>query len=144
MLFIRQGQASCYEGSGRAPPLGPPPSVDRPAAPPTHKEGAGTSQILHILGKASFVHEIYLLLQSHLVIFPPKTCTLLIQKLHPTSNMQSSRRTTMCPTVTPATFKEPRACAQVSFLKLFLSPSPSLSQTLTLTFGSGRRQAVPL
>ncbi|XP_061565533.1 B-cell lymphoma 6 protein homolog [Cololabis saira] len=24
----RQGQASCYEGSGRAPPLGPPPSVD--------------------------------------------------------------------------------------------------------------------
>lgn len=31
----RQGQASCYEGSGRAPPLGPPPSV----VPPTHKEG---------------------------------------------------------------------------------------------------------
>ncbi|XP_045920816.1 B-cell CLL/lymphoma 6 member B protein [Micropterus dolomieu] len=35
----RQGQASCYEGSGRAPPLGPPPSVDRPSVPPTHKEG---------------------------------------------------------------------------------------------------------
>lgn len=35
----RQGQASCYEGSGRAPPLGPPPSVDHPTAPPTHKEG---------------------------------------------------------------------------------------------------------
>ncbi|XP_037614728.1 B-cell lymphoma 6 protein homolog [Sebastes umbrosus] len=26
----RQGQASCYEGSGRAPPPGPPPSVDHP------------------------------------------------------------------------------------------------------------------
>lgn len=35
----RQGQASCYEGSGRAPPLGPPPSVDHPTVPPTHKEG---------------------------------------------------------------------------------------------------------
>ncbi|XP_029975567.1 B-cell CLL/lymphoma 6 member B protein [Salarias fasciatus] len=31
----RQGQASCYEGSGRAPPLGPPPSVH-----PSHKEEA--------------------------------------------------------------------------------------------------------
>ncbi|XP_020484824.1 B-cell CLL/lymphoma 6 member B protein [Labrus bergylta] len=31
----RQGQASCYEGSGRAPPLGPLPSV-----PPLQKEGA--------------------------------------------------------------------------------------------------------
>ncbi|CAN9509639.1 unnamed protein product [Ophioblennius macclurei] len=31
----RQGQASCYEGSGRAPPLGPPPS-----AHPSHKEEA--------------------------------------------------------------------------------------------------------
>ncbi|XP_026209348.1 B-cell CLL/lymphoma 6 member B protein [Anabas testudineus] len=30
----RQGQASCYEGSGRAPPLGPPSSVS-----PAHKEG---------------------------------------------------------------------------------------------------------
>lgn len=39
-LYTRQGQASCYEGSGRAPPLGPPPSVDHPA----HKEGKGTSQ----------------------------------------------------------------------------------------------------
>lgn len=37
---IRQGQASCYEGSGRAPPLGPPPSVD-PTVPPTHKDGKG-------------------------------------------------------------------------------------------------------
>ncbi|KAM8899367.1 B-cell CLL/lymphoma 6 member B protein isoform 2-T2 [Spinachia spinachia] len=29
----RQGQASCYEGSGRAPPLGPPASVDHPTVP---------------------------------------------------------------------------------------------------------------
>lgn len=36
----RQGQASCYEGSGRAPPLGPPPSVDHPTVPPTLQEGA--------------------------------------------------------------------------------------------------------
>ncbi|XP_042368191.1 B-cell CLL/lymphoma 6 member B protein [Plectropomus leopardus] len=36
----RQGQASCYEVSGRAPPLGPPPSVDHPTVPPAHKEGA--------------------------------------------------------------------------------------------------------
>ncbi|XP_037539441.1 B-cell CLL/lymphoma 6 member B protein [Nematolebias whitei] len=35
----RQGQASCYEGSGRAPPLGPPPSVDCPAMPPSYNEG---------------------------------------------------------------------------------------------------------
>uniref|UniRef100_A0A3Q1GUN6 BCL6B transcription repressor n=1 Tax=Acanthochromis polyacanthus TaxID=80966 RepID=A0A3Q1GUN6_9TELE len=35
----RQGQASCYEGSGRAPPLGPPPSVDQPTVPPSYKEG---------------------------------------------------------------------------------------------------------
>ncbi|KAE8277519.1 B-cell CLL/lymphoma 6 member B protein Bcl6-associated zinc finger protein [Larimichthys crocea] len=35
----RQGQASCYEGSGRAPPLGPPPSLDHPTVPSTHKEG---------------------------------------------------------------------------------------------------------
>ncbi|XP_039677406.1 B-cell lymphoma 6 protein homolog [Perca fluviatilis] len=34
----RQGQASCYEGSGRAPPLGPPPSVAHPTVPPAHKE----------------------------------------------------------------------------------------------------------
>ncbi|XP_010766335.1 B-cell CLL/lymphoma 6 member B protein isoform X2 [Notothenia coriiceps] len=34
----RQGQASCYEGSGRAPPLGPPPSVDHPTIPPTYKD----------------------------------------------------------------------------------------------------------
>ncbi|TWW63068.1 B-cell CLL/lymphoma 6 member B protein [Takifugu flavidus] len=32
--IIRQGQASCYEGSGRAPPLGPPPSVDHATVPP--------------------------------------------------------------------------------------------------------------
>lgn len=43
-VFIRQGQASCYEGSGRAPPLGPPPSVDHPTVPLTHKEGIGISQ----------------------------------------------------------------------------------------------------
>lgn len=36
----RQGQASCYEGSGRAPPRGPPPSVDHPTVPSIHKEGA--------------------------------------------------------------------------------------------------------
>ncbi|KAM6908869.1 B-cell CLL/lymphoma 6 member B protein [Xenentodon cancila] len=35
----RQGQASCYEGSGRAPPLGPPPSVDHATDSPSHKEG---------------------------------------------------------------------------------------------------------
>ncbi|KAM3857424.1 B-cell CLL/lymphoma 6 member B protein [Diretmus argenteus] len=35
----RQGQASCYEGSGRAPPLGPPPSVDHKVVPSTHQEG---------------------------------------------------------------------------------------------------------
>ncbi|XP_013885863.1 B-cell lymphoma 6 protein homolog [Austrofundulus limnaeus] len=35
----RQGQASCYEGSGRAPPLGPPPSVDHPTMPPSYSEG---------------------------------------------------------------------------------------------------------
>ncbi|XP_056225876.1 B-cell CLL/lymphoma 6 member B protein [Seriola aureovittata] len=35
----RQGQASCYEGSGRAPPLGPSPSVDPLIVPPAHKEG---------------------------------------------------------------------------------------------------------
>ncbi|XP_044040817.1 B-cell CLL/lymphoma 6 member B protein isoform X2 [Siniperca chuatsi] len=40
----RQGQASCYEGSGRAPPLGPPPSVDHPTVPPTHKEGTEAAQ----------------------------------------------------------------------------------------------------
>ncbi|KAF7663851.1 hypothetical protein LDENG_00198870 [Lucifuga dentata] len=34
----RQGQASCYEGSGRAPPLGPPPSVDHPNVTSTHKK----------------------------------------------------------------------------------------------------------
>ncbi|KAF3837092.1 hypothetical protein F7725_004556 [Dissostichus mawsoni] len=33
-----EGQASCYEGSGRAPPLGPPPSVDHPTMPPTYKD----------------------------------------------------------------------------------------------------------
>ncbi|KAK2899821.1 B-cell CLL/lymphoma 6 member B protein isoform X1 [Channa argus] len=33
----RQGQASCYEGSGRAPPLRPPPSVDDQT--PAHKQG---------------------------------------------------------------------------------------------------------
>ncbi|XP_030609674.1 B-cell lymphoma 6 protein homolog isoform X1 [Archocentrus centrarchus] len=43
----RQGQASCYEGSGRAPPLGPPPSVDHPTVSPSNKErqeAAGHSQ----------------------------------------------------------------------------------------------------
>ncbi|KAM9717691.1 B-cell CLL/lymphoma 6 member B protein [Menidia menidia] len=36
----RQGQASCYEGSGRAPPLGPPPSVDHPTVPASYKEAS--------------------------------------------------------------------------------------------------------
>uniref|UniRef100_H2LQL5 BCL6B transcription repressor n=1 Tax=Oryzias latipes TaxID=8090 RepID=H2LQL5_ORYLA len=36
-LFVRQGQASCYEGSGRAPPLGPPPSENQS----THKHELG-------------------------------------------------------------------------------------------------------
>ncbi|KAM3590084.1 uncharacterized protein V6R79_003455 [Siganus canaliculatus] len=40
----RQGQASCYEGSGRAPPLGPPPSVDHSAVPPIHKEETDSAQ----------------------------------------------------------------------------------------------------
>ncbi|XP_014869332.1 PREDICTED: B-cell CLL/lymphoma 6 member B protein [Poecilia mexicana] len=34
----RQGQASCYEGSGRAPPLGPPPSLDLPKGSASHKK----------------------------------------------------------------------------------------------------------
>lgn len=34
----RQGQASCYEGSGRAPPLGPLPSVGHQTLSPAHKE----------------------------------------------------------------------------------------------------------
>ncbi|XP_070785768.1 B-cell CLL/lymphoma 6 member B protein isoform X4 [Enoplosus armatus] len=42
----RQGQASCYEGSGRAPPLGPPPSVDHPTVPPTHKEGTAAQHAI--------------------------------------------------------------------------------------------------
>lgn len=40
----RQGQASCYEGSGRAPPLGPPPSVDYLSVAPRQKEGADAAQ----------------------------------------------------------------------------------------------------
>ncbi|KAF7231658.1 B-cell CLL/lymphoma 6 member B protein isoform X2 [Nothobranchius furzeri] len=35
-----QGQASCYEGSGRAPPLGPPPSLGHPKVPPSYKKGS--------------------------------------------------------------------------------------------------------
>lgn len=38
----RQGQASCYEGSGRAPPLGPPPT-----APRTHKQGTVSPGTVH-------------------------------------------------------------------------------------------------
>ncbi|XP_028992460.1 B-cell lymphoma 6 protein homolog isoform X2 [Betta splendens] len=38
----RQGQASCYEGSGRAPPLGPHSSVDHPTVSPAHKQGEGS------------------------------------------------------------------------------------------------------
>uniref|UniRef100_A0A3Q2NPK2 BCL6B transcription repressor n=1 Tax=Fundulus heteroclitus TaxID=8078 RepID=A0A3Q2NPK2_FUNHE len=34
----RQGQVSCYEGSGRAPPLGPPPSLDLPKVSASHKK----------------------------------------------------------------------------------------------------------
>ncbi|XP_033839250.1 B-cell CLL/lymphoma 6 member B protein isoform X1 [Periophthalmus magnuspinnatus] len=36
----RQGRASCYEGSGRAPPLGSPTSVEKTALIPAHMEGA--------------------------------------------------------------------------------------------------------
>lgn len=36
----RQGRASCYEGSGRAPPLGPPASMDNPRVFQAQKEGA--------------------------------------------------------------------------------------------------------
>ncbi|XP_034412450.1 B-cell CLL/lymphoma 6 member B protein [Cyclopterus lumpus] len=43
----RQGQASCYEGSGRAPPLGPPPSVDHPTVPHTHKQGTVSACSIH-------------------------------------------------------------------------------------------------
>ncbi|XP_028284966.1 B-cell CLL/lymphoma 6 member B protein isoform X2 [Parambassis ranga] len=39
----RQGQASCYEGSGRAPPLGPPPSVDHPKVSPSNEDGPVSS-----------------------------------------------------------------------------------------------------
>ncbi|MED6286085.1 hypothetical protein CHARACLAT_002280 [Characodon lateralis] len=39
----RQGQASCYEGSGRAPPLGPPPS--NPKASASHKKEPETGQL---------------------------------------------------------------------------------------------------
>lgn len=70
-VFIRQGQASCYEGSGRAPPLGPPPSVDHPTVPPTHKEGIGISQTSFYIAEILLFcfKEICLLLQSHLVPF---------------------------------------------------------------------------
>lgn len=37
----RQGRASCYEGSGRAPPLGPPTSVDKSTVLTAPTEGAG-------------------------------------------------------------------------------------------------------
>ncbi|XP_070710681.1 B-cell CLL/lymphoma 6 member B protein isoform X2 [Pempheris klunzingeri] len=48
----RQGQASCYEGSGRAPPLGPPPSVDHLTVSPTHKEGTEAAQ--HAIKRESY------------------------------------------------------------------------------------------
>ncbi|XP_008319275.1 B-cell CLL/lymphoma 6 member B protein [Cynoglossus semilaevis] len=38
----RQGQASCYEGSGRAPPLGPLPSLDPQKVTPTPKDELGS------------------------------------------------------------------------------------------------------
>lgn len=53
-FFARQGQASCYEGSGRAPPLGPPPSLDHPSLPPPHKEGTGKSHASLKLFKFDF------------------------------------------------------------------------------------------
>lgn len=46
LVLIRQGQDSCYEGSGRAPPLGPHPSVLHPTVPSTHKEGIGQTNVL--------------------------------------------------------------------------------------------------
>ncbi|XP_041821276.1 B-cell lymphoma 6 protein homolog isoform X2 [Chelmon rostratus] len=51
----RQGQASCYEGSGRAPPLGPPPSVDHPTLPPTQKEGTEAAHLnQHAIKRGSY------------------------------------------------------------------------------------------
>ncbi|XP_038140822.1 B-cell lymphoma 6 protein homolog [Cyprinodon tularosa] len=38
----RQGQASCYKGSGRAPPLGPPPSLDLPKVSASLKKEQGS------------------------------------------------------------------------------------------------------
>ncbi|XP_068164516.1 B-cell CLL/lymphoma 6 member B protein isoform X2 [Antennarius striatus] len=43
----RQGRASCYEGSGRAPPLWPHPSVDQSAVTSSHVEGTGTTPPIH-------------------------------------------------------------------------------------------------
>ncbi|XP_006801807.1 B-cell CLL/lymphoma 6 member B protein [Neolamprologus brichardi] len=43
----RQGQASCYKGSGRAPPLRPSPSVDHPTVPNSNKEGHEAAHLNH-------------------------------------------------------------------------------------------------
>lgn len=43
----RQGQASCYEGSGRAPPLRPSPSEDHPTVPTSNKEGHEAAHLNH-------------------------------------------------------------------------------------------------
>ncbi|XP_034020646.1 B-cell CLL/lymphoma 6 member B protein isoform X2 [Thalassophryne amazonica] len=40
----RQGQDSCYEGSGRAPPLWSPPSVDHQTVPSNQRAGTGAHQ----------------------------------------------------------------------------------------------------
>lgn len=79
-FFIRQGQASCYEGSGRAPPLGPPPSVDHPTLPPTQKEGTGITQ-------ASFISQKVLLLNTLLHCYSSASSVSpcnIFPNLHPT------------------------------------------------------------
>ncbi|XP_028330970.1 B-cell CLL/lymphoma 6 member B protein isoform X2 [Gouania willdenowi] len=43
----RQGQASCYEGSGQAPPLGPPPSVAHPTLPSVLKGDPDAADHVH-------------------------------------------------------------------------------------------------
>ncbi|XP_029931449.1 B-cell CLL/lymphoma 6 member B protein [Myripristis murdjan] len=43
----RQGQASCYEGSGRAPPLRPPTSLDHPMVPSTLSEGTVSPRTIY-------------------------------------------------------------------------------------------------
>lgn len=124
LSLIRQGQASCYEGSGRAPPLGPPPSVDPLTVPPTHKEGTGTNKHLHVDASFSLFQNktshIMCVCCAHLQFHPApfsQNWTPLIQKQPNTTHTPSSVRTTTCLTVTLATSKEPRPPAQVRLRK---------------------------